>query len=214
MRRREFIGLLGSAAVAWPLSARAQQPERMRRIGVVMLYNENDPAGQERAAAFRQRLEKLGWTQGRNVQLDFEWGIGDADWIGSAAARLVALAPDVIIVNSGTAVPPVQRATRTIPIIFIGSTDPVAQGLVQSLAHPGGNTTGFTVLVPDQGAKLLALLKELVPRLRRVLLLVSPDNSGSQILANQHVWGARRSRSRSPLLLSGRDRQSNFSDCE
>jgi putative tryptophan/tyrosine transport system substrate-binding protein len=127
----------------------------------------------------------------RNVEIGFEWGIGDADWIGSAAARLVGWSPDIIIANGAAAIPLVQKAASTIPIIFIGATDPVAQGFVQSLAHPGGNTTGFTVLVPDQGAKLLALLKELVPRLKRVRVLVNPDNSGSQILADSAQSGGR-----------------------
>jgi putative ABC transport system substrate-binding protein len=113
LRRREFITLIGGAAACWPLAARAQQPERMRRIGVLMLYPENDPAGQLRATAFRQGLEKLGWTVGRNLQIDYLWGVGDADWIRSAAAQLLRLAPDVILANGDAAARTMQQSTRT-----------------------------------------------------------------------------------------------------
>ena len=155
MKRRAFITLLGGAA-AWPLAARAQQSERMRRIGVLMLYPENDPQGQLRATAFRQGLEKLGWTVGRNVQIDFHWGLGDADWIRSAAAQLLRLAPDVILANGDAATRMMQQSTRTVPIIFIAGSDPVAEGFVQSLARPGGNLTGFLVFEPSMGEKLLS----------------------------------------------------------
>ena len=182
MKRRAFNTLLGGAA-AWPLAARAQQSERMRRIGVLMLYPENDPQGQLRATAFRQGLEKLGWTVGRNVQIDFQWGLGDTDWIQSAAAQLLQLAPDVILANGDAATKVVQQSTRTVPIIFIAGSDPVAEGLVQSLAHPGGNLTGFLVLEPSLGAKLLELLKEIAPSVARVAILFNPDNPGNQRLA-------------------------------
>src|SRR6516162_5633667 len=119
MKRRAFITLLGGAAVAWPRAARAQQGERMRRIGVLMLYPENDPQGQLRATAFRQGLEKLGWSVGRNVQIDFQWGLGDANWIRSAAARLLRLAPDVILANGSPAARTMQQSSRTVPVIFI-----------------------------------------------------------------------------------------------
>ena len=182
VRRREFITLLGGAAAAWPFAARAQQSDQVRRIGVLMLYAESDPVGQGRAAAFRQNLEKLGWTVGRNLQIVFHWGVGDADWIRSAAAELLKRAPDVILVNGGAAIRPVQQAIRTVPVIFLGSADPVADGFVQSLAHPGGNMTGFTVLEPSVGAKLLGLLKEIAPRVTRVAVLVNPDNlSGGRL---------------------------------
>jgi ABC-type uncharacterized transport system substrate-binding protein len=148
MKRREFITLLGGAAAAWPLAARAQQAERMRRIGVLMLYPESDPQGQLRATAFRQGLEKLGWIVGRNVQIDFQWGFGDADWIRSAAAQLLRLAPDVILATGTPAAKTMQQASRTVPIIFIAGGDPVVDGLVPSLAHPGGNLTGFYVFEP------------------------------------------------------------------
>src|ERR1700704_5217906 len=177
MHRREFIALLGGASASldlWPFAARAQQPERMRRVGVLMLYAEDDPEGQVRALAFRQGLDKLGWTVGRNLQIDFHWGTGDSDWIRSAAAQMLQATPDVILAN-GASVRPMQQATSTVPIIFIGGADPVADGFVQSLAHPGGNSTGFTALEPSVGAKLLELLSEIAPRVSRVAILVNPD---------------------------------------
>jgi putative ABC transport system substrate-binding protein len=177
LKRREFITLLGGATAAWPLVARAQQPERMRRIGVLMLYAENDLEGQLRATAFRQGLEKVGWAVGRNVQIDFHWGLGDTDWIRSAAARLLALAPDVILANGDPAARTMQQSSRTVPVIFISGSDPVADGLVQSLAHPDANLTGFCVFEPSLGAKLLELLKEIAPHVARVAILLNPDNN-------------------------------------
>jgi ABC-type uncharacterized transport system substrate-binding protein len=175
MRRRKFITLVGGAAVTWPLAARAQQPEGIRRIGVLMLYPENDPEGQRRATAFREGLQKLGWVVGRNVQIDFQWGLGDADWIRSAAAHLLRLAPDVILANGTPAARTMQQSSRTVPIIFIAGSDPVLDGLVPSLAHPGGNLTGFYVFEPSFGAKLLELLKEIAPPVGRVAILYNPD---------------------------------------
>src|SRR5436190_10003307 len=164
MKRREFITLLGGAAAAWPFAARAQQTgERLRRVSVLMLYPENDPEGQIRADAFRQGLENLGWIVSRNIQIEYLWGVGDAEWARAAAADLLRLAPDVILANGSSVVRPMQQATRTVPIIFIGGADPVADGFVESLAHPGGNLTGFTVLEESIGAKLLKLLKEIAP---------------------------------------------------
>jgi putative ABC transport system substrate-binding protein len=192
LRRREFITLIGGGAVTWPVVARAQQRERMRRIGVLMLYPEGDPAGQGRAAAFRQSLERLGWTTGRNLQLDFHWGTGDAEWIRAAVAQLLKLAPDVILTNGGQAVQPVLQATRTVPIIFLGGSDPVAEGFVQSVAHPGGNATGFTVFEPTIGAKLLGLLKEIAPRVTRVAFMLNPDNPGSLRLFESAAAAAER----------------------
>ena len=158
--RRGLIAALGVAA-AWSLAALAQQPERMRRIGVLMLYPENDPEGQRRATAFREGLQKLGWVVGRNVQIDFQWGLGDVDWIRSAAAQLLRLAPDVILANGTPAAKTMQQASRTVPVIFIAGSDPVLDGLVPSLAHPGGNLTGVYVFEPSFGAKLLQLYPEL-----------------------------------------------------
>jgi putative ABC transport system substrate-binding protein len=192
MRRRAFLMLLGSAIASWPITAQAQRSERMRRIGVLMFYPENDPAGQARANAFRQQLEKLGWEVGRNLQIDYHWGVGDADWMRSATAQLLRLSPDVIVANSGQAARPVQQATRTVPIIFIGPADPVAEGFVQSLAHPSGNITGFTMLEPAQGAKLLALLKEIAPRLSRVIMLVHPESPGHRQFSESAARTAQR----------------------
>jgi putative ABC transport system substrate-binding protein len=181
MRRREFITLLSGTAAGWLRPARAQQRERMRRIGVLMLYGENDLEGQRRATAFRQGLEKLGWTVGRNLQIDYLWGVGDSDWMRSAAVQLLRLAPAVILANGGSsAVQPLQWATRTVPVIFIGGGDPVADGLVQSFAHPGGNITGFTVLEPSVGAKLLGLLKEIAPHVSRIAIVFDPGNTGNR----------------------------------
>ena len=182
MKRRGFILALGGAALARPLPLGAQPGERVRRIGVLMLYGESDAAGQERAAAFRQGLEKLGWTVGRNVQIDYRWGIGDGDWIRSAVAELLSRTPDAILANGGPAMRAAQQANRTVPIIFIGGADPVAEGLVQSLANPGGNVTGFTVLESSVGAKLLDLLMQLAPRVRRIAVLVNPDNPANRRL--------------------------------
>jgi putative ABC transport system substrate-binding protein len=190
MRRREFITLIGGAAAGWPLAARAQQAARIRRIGVLMLYPENDPQGQLRATAFRQGLEKLGWSVGRNVQIDFQWGLGDPDWIRSAAAQLLRLAPDLILSNGDAATKVAQQLTGTVPIIFIAGSDPVAEGLVQSLAHPAGNLTGFLVLEPSLGAKLLELLKEIAPSVARIAIVFNPDNPGNRRLATWAVDAA------------------------
>jgi len=179
MKRRDFIAAIGSAAAAWPLAARAQA-ERTRRIVVLMLYPESDPQGQIRAAAFRKELEKLGWTIGGNLRIDFHWGTGDSDWIRSAAAQLLASAPDLIVANGDTAARIVQRLTTSVPMVFMAGGDPVTGGLVQSLAHPGGNVTGFAVLEPSLGAKLLELLKAVTPRLAKVAVLFNPDNLGNQ----------------------------------
>jgi ABC-type uncharacterized transport system substrate-binding protein len=191
MRRRDLILALGGAAV-WPLAAHAQQPERVQRIGVLMLYAESDPAGQVRARAFNQGVEKLGWTVGRNLEIDYHWGVGDADWIRSGVVQLLRLAPDVILANGGQTARMAQRATRTVPIIFLGSADPVADGLVQSLAHPGGNLTGFTVLEPSVGAKLLDLLKEIAPRITRVAVMTNPDSPSGRRLHDAAAAAAQR----------------------
>ena len=164
MRRREFITLFGGAAAAWPLAARAQQRERMRRIGVFMDYPADDPEGQVRNAAFLQGLEELGWTDGRNVRIDYRWGVGDADRFRRYAAELVALAPDVILASGTATVGPLLQATRTVPIVFASVADPVGAGFVASLARPGGNATGFTVFEYGLSAKWLELLKEIAPQ--------------------------------------------------
>jgi len=190
MKRREFITLIGGAAAGWPLVARAQQPGRPRRIGVVMLYPEKDPQGQLRSAAFQQQLEKLGWTVGANLQIDFKWGTGDADWVRSATEDVLSREPDVLLANGDPAIKAAQGATRTVPVIFIGSGDPVGDGLIQSLARPGGNLTGFAVMEPSLGAKLLGMLKQVAPHVTRVGTLVNPDNANHMRIIGQLMAAA------------------------
>ena len=171
MRRREFITLFGGAAVAWPLAARAQQPDRMQRIGVLMAYAEDNPDGKPRLAAFAQGLQELGWTDGRNIRIEYRWSAGDAERTRKYAAELVALAPDVILAGNTSTVGPLQQATHTVPIVFAGVVDPVAAGFVDNLAHPGGNTTGFTQFEYGMSGKWLELLKEIAPRVTRAAVL-------------------------------------------
>src|SRR5262249_4240504 len=144
MNRREFITLLGGVAAAWPLAARAQQPERMRRIGVLTPFAADDPEAKARVEAFVQALQQLGWSVGRNLPIDIRWGAGDAERTRHYAAELVALAPDAILAAGGATVGPLLQATRSVPIVFTLTPDPVGAGFVDSLAHPGGNATGFT----------------------------------------------------------------------
>jgi putative tryptophan/tyrosine transport system substrate-binding protein len=168
MKRREFIMVLGGVAAMCPLAARAQQPERMKRIGVFTILSADDPVGQARNAAFVQGLQELGWTVGHNLRIDYRWGPSDVDRNRRYAAELVALAPDVILATGSLTVDPLQQATRTVPIVFMRIVDPVGAGLVQSLAHPGGNVTGFTQYEFGLSAKWLELLKEIAPGVRRV----------------------------------------------
>jgi len=174
MRRREFITLVGGAAVAWPLDASAQQPARMRRIGSLMGQAADDPVAQIRNAAFLQGLQELGWTVGRNTQIEYRWAGGDANRMRRYAAELVALAPDVILASGGFGMGPLQQATRTVPIVFVNVTDPVGAGFVDSLARPGGNATGFLLVEYGIGAKWLELLKQIAPRVTRVAVLRDP----------------------------------------
>jgi putative ABC transport system substrate-binding protein len=169
-RRRDFITLLGGAA-AWPLAARAQQGERMRRIGVLHSLAADDPEGQARLAAFAQGLQQAGWTIGRNVQIDTRWAAGDAERFRRYAAELVALAPDVILAVGAAGVGSLRQATRTVPIVFVNTSDPVGAGFVESLARPGGNATGFLLYEYGTSGKWLELLKEIAPRVTRVAVL-------------------------------------------
>ena len=173
MRRREFISLMGSAA-AWPLAARAQQPERMRRIGMLMLFAEDDPAAKIRIAAFIEGLQQLGWTVGRNVEIDVRWSAADPVRARRYAAELVALAPDVVMAGASEATAALRDATRTVPIVFAGVTDPVGAGYVASLARPGGNATGLVYVEYGMGGKWLELLKEIAPRVTRAAVLRDP----------------------------------------
>jgi putative tryptophan/tyrosine transport system substrate-binding protein len=170
MRRRELITLLGGAAV-WPLAARAQQPERMRRIGVLMNLAADDTEGQSRLIAFVQGLQQLGWSDGRNMRIDTRWAAGDVDRFRKYADELLALAPDVILASATPSVLAVQQVTRAVPIVFVGVADPVGAGLVDSLAHPGGSATGFSVFEFGISAKWLELLKEIAPGVRRAAVI-------------------------------------------
>ena len=180
MQRREFLKLIGGAVATWPLAAGAQQPARIRRVAVLMLYAENDPQGQARAAAFRQGLESAGWVAGRNIVVDYLWGAFNPEWTGTVTAELRRLAPDVIVVNTSTALRTMQSTGATTPIVFIGVSEPVAQGFVASLAHPGGNLTGLSNLEPTVGAKWVDLLKQIAPQVKRVAFMYNPANPGSR----------------------------------
>jgi putative tryptophan/tyrosine transport system substrate-binding protein len=171
VRRREFIGLLGGAAVAWPLGAGAQPGERMRRIGVLLNLSEGDALSSSLFAAFRQGLQEAGWTEGRNARIDVRWGGGDRDRYRKYAADLVSLAPDVVLAATTDVVTSLQRASRDLPIVFVGVIDPVGSGLIATMARPGGNATGFTVFEYAIAAKWLELLKEIAPQVTRVAVL-------------------------------------------
>ena len=177
MKRREFITLLGGAAVAWPTAARAQQPERVRRIGVLTNLAADDREAQARIAAFLQALQEFGWVDGRNVRIDFRWGGGDADRTRRYAAELVALSPDVILTSGATAVAPLLQATRSLPIVFTQVPDPVGAGIVKSLSHPGGNATGFITFEYGLSAKWLELLRQIAPSVTRAAVLRDPAAS-------------------------------------
>src|SRR5215468_7165872 len=173
LRRREFITLVGGAAAVWPLAARAQQGERMRRIGVLMTTSADDPEGQSRVAAFHQGLQQWGWTVGGNVRVDIRFGV-DNSVIRKHAGELAALAPDVILANSSAAVGPLLQVTRTVPMVFAVVADPVGAGFVESLARPGGNATGFSIYDYEIGGKWLELLKEIAPSVRRAAVIRDP----------------------------------------
>ena len=174
INRRAFITLLGGAAASWPLVARAQQAERMRRIGILINRAADDPEGQARFKAFVQGLQQLGWAEGRNVRMDVRWTAGVADHVYRHAAELVALMPDVILTDGAIGVSALQGATRSVPIVFVAAPDPVGAGFVKSLARPGGNTTGFTAFEYAIGAKWLELLKEIAPSVTRAAVLRDP----------------------------------------
>jgi putative ABC transport system substrate-binding protein len=173
MQRREFITLLGGTAI-WPLAARAQQSEPKRRVGVLMGLSADDAEAQDRIAAFVQGLQQLGWTDGRNLQIDYRRGAGDTDLTRRYAAELVALAPEVILASGGTVVGALLQATRTVPIVFTQTPDPVAAGFVASLARPSGNATGFTTSEYSISGKWLELLKEIAPGVTRAAVLRDP----------------------------------------
>jgi putative tryptophan/tyrosine transport system substrate-binding protein len=176
VKRREFIAGLAGAA-AWPLAARAQQIDRVRRIGILMPGDENDSVAKTQVSMFTQALADLGWTDGRNVRMDVRWGGGDANRIRAAAQQLVGLQPDTILANSTAATIALQRETRTIPIVFITVGDPVALGIVARLDRPSGNVTGFGISEPSLGGKWLELLSEIAPGLKRAAIMFNPDTA-------------------------------------
>jgi len=174
VRRREFIAVAGST-VTWPLAARAQQPERVRRIGVLMPLTADDPLGQARVAALREGLESLGWIENRNIRTDTRWmTTGDVESMRRFAKELVALKPDLIVTQSTPITTTVLQETRTIPIVFALVADPIGSGFVTSFAQPGGNVSGFVTMVPEMAGKWLELLKEIAPRIARVAFLFNP----------------------------------------
>ena len=174
MQRREFITLLGGAA-AWPLAAHAQQPDHMRHIGVLMAHAESDPEFRTYVTAFREGLQKLGWTEGRNIRLDFRWGaLDDAELRQRSAFELIALKPDLIVTQNTPPTASMLQQTRTIPVVFVIVADPLGSGFVKSLARPGGNATGFTIMEPTITGKWLELLKEIAPRVNRAAFLFNP----------------------------------------
>ena len=177
MQRRKFITLIGGAAVAWPLAARAQQPERVRRIALLMNLPERDSWSIRCIAAFQQGLAELGWIEGRNIHIDYRWATTDPRSIPISVAELVALAPDVILASATEALAAFQKATSTIPIVFVSVSDPVGQGFVTSLDHPGGHITGFTAFEFSMGGKWMELLKEIAPSIRHVAVLFNPETA-------------------------------------
>ena len=178
--RRDFITLLGGAAAAWPIAARAQQPERMRRIGVVMVTKETDPETPLRGIAFRQALTKLGWSEGRNVVIDFRFGAGDLNRMRAQAKELTGLDPDVIVAESTPAAVALRQETAAVPIVFLQVANPIGSSLVASLARPGTNLTGFTNFEPTMGGKWLELLKEIAPGVTRAVAIFNPETHSGQ----------------------------------
>jgi putative tryptophan/tyrosine transport system substrate-binding protein len=193
MRRRRFVfGLLSISTLAAALPAlRAQQPSRLRRVAVLMLYAEKDPEGQARARAFRDGLANLGWQLGKNIAIDFLWGALDADWTRLVTTQLQQLAPDVIAVNSGTGLRAIEKAVGTTPIVFISVSEPVALGFVASLAHPGGNLTGLSNLEPTLGAKWVDLLRQTAPAVKRIAFIYNPGSPGSKVTLQSAQVAAR-----------------------
>jgi putative ABC transport system substrate-binding protein len=189
MRRREFIAGLGAAA--WPVVARAQQVDRVRRIGVLISLDENDPEQKRRLAAFTQALAGLGWTDGRNVRLDVRWGGGDINRVRALAQELISLQPDIILAGSTPVTAALQRETRTIPIVFVNVGDPVASGIVAQLDRPGGNITGFAGWEASLTGKWLELLSEIAPGLKRIAIMFNPDTAAVSLFVPSFETAAR-----------------------
>jgi putative ABC transport system substrate-binding protein len=185
MRRRELIGLLGGSAVALPFAARAQHPEQVKRIGVLMGWAETDPYAQAALAAFLKGLQQLGWADSRNLRIDLRWAAGDAGRMRDFAKELVALRPEMILANTTPVTAALRKETQTIPVVFVIVSDPVGAGFTASLPQPGGNITGFINVETSMGGKWLELLKEIAPGVRRAAILFNPDTapgSGSYFL--------------------------------
>jgi putative tryptophan/tyrosine transport system substrate-binding protein len=205
MKRREFITLVGGAVASWPLAARGQKVTDVRHVGVLMSIQEDDPEGRAQLAGFVQQLADLGWNEGRNLSFQIRWGAGNVDRIKAFAKELVASQPDVILANGTPVTAALQRETQTIPIVFVVVTDPVGDGFVASLAHPGGNTTGFITSENGIGAKMLQLLNEIAPELKRVAMLFNPDTApgGGKYYFRDFETAARSSRIE-PIAASAR----------
>src|SRR5262245_23942437 len=189
MRRRDFMKIIGGAAAGWPLAARAQQRERMRRIGMLMFSAADDPDSPARVAAFAQGLQEFGWTIGSNVRIDYRWGASNEESARPAAAELVALMPDILVATTGSTARALQQVTRTVPIVFAGALDPVGGGLVATLARPGGNITGFASIEYGFSGKWAELLKQIAPRVTRAAVIRDPIayGGGGQFGAIQAV---------------------------
>jgi putative tryptophan/tyrosine transport system substrate-binding protein len=188
VNRRSFITLLGGAAAAWPLAARAQQAERVRRIGMLMAWAESDPEAQPRLAAFMTTLRELGWIDGRNCRIELRWSAGDLERMDRDAKDLIASTPDVIVAMTNQMLEAVHKLTRTIPVVFVQVSAPVESGWVASMARPGGNMTGFTNFEPSMGGKWVELLKEIAPGVVRMVLLMDPET-----LVHVALWRAAQS---------------------
>jgi ABC-type uncharacterized transport system substrate-binding protein len=180
VNRRSFIALLSGAAAGWPFEASAQQPGRMPSVGYLVSDAQDDPVGRARLTAFREALAKLGWVDGRNIRIDYRWSVSGAERLRAAASELVGLTPNVILALGSPASEALRRETRTIPVVFVAAADPLGIGLVESLAHPGGNLTGFTNYDFPMGGKWLEILKEVAPGIKRVLVVLPPGNPGIQ----------------------------------
>jgi putative tryptophan/tyrosine transport system substrate-binding protein len=181
MKRREFITLVGGAAAAWPLAARAQQPDRVRRVAILMPYPPTDLELQARVQAFREELARLGWTRDRNIQFDERWTTDNMDLVRANAVNLLELKPDVVIALGGRVIPILLQLTRSVPIIIPGASDPIETGIVQSLARPGGNVTGFTLFELSIFGKWLEILKQIAPGTSRVAMIFNPDNPNTAL---------------------------------
>ena len=180
MRRRDFVKLVAGTAVAWPVAARAQQPERIRRVGLLFATAESDQQAQALISITRQRLEELGWSEGRNIRIEDRWTAGDNDRLRAYAAELAQLKPDVIVGEGTPVVAALLQATHTIPIVFLNANNPIGSGFVASIARPGGNITGFVSFEPAMGGKWLETLKEIAPDVARVALIYNPQTHTGQ----------------------------------